>query len=130
MNSQLRFTARFKDPAPDADEDDVVSQPVVGWRDSDGAAMVLDRTAGRVVAAAEQPGFTEIETVADEQPLGVVPGTGWWVRKSEEVHMGKIERPVAFLVYSTHVVPVVTVHPAGDFHGEEWRSSGWSLHAE
>lgn len=74
MNSQLRFTAWFKDTAADADEHDVVSQPVVGWRDSDGAAMVLDRTAGRVVAAAEQPGFTEIETVADEQPLGVVPG--------------------------------------------------------
>ncbi|MFB6583338.1 hypothetical protein ACFCYC_39030 [Streptomyces sp. NPDC056402] len=36
------------------------------WTDegsTDGAAMVLDRTAGHVVA--EQLGFTEIETVAD-----------------------------------------------------------------
>ncbi|MFE2529052.1 hypothetical protein ACFXEL_33045 [Streptomyces sp. NPDC059382] len=129
MNSQLRFTAWFKDPAPDAGEDDVVSQPVVGWRDSDGAAMVLDRTAGRIVAAAEQLGFMEIEAVADEQPLGVVPGTGWRVRKSGQGPLPEAHDPVAFVVYSTHVVPVVSLPPAGDFRGE-WRSNGWTLHAK
>ncbi|MEV3865820.1 hypothetical protein AB0K46_21250, partial [Streptomyces cinnamoneus] len=74
------------------------------------------------MAAAEQPGFTEIETVADEQPLGVVPGAGWRVRKSGQGPLPEAHDPVAFVVYSTHVVPVVSLPPAGDYRGE-WRST-------
>ncbi|MEU6397183.1 hypothetical protein ABZ867_09355, partial [Streptomyces cinnamoneus] len=69
------------------------------------------------MAAAEQPGFTEIETVADEQPLGVVPGAGWRVRKSGQGPLPEAHDPVAFVVYSTHVVPVVSLPPAGDYRG-------------
>ncbi|MDX3322456.1 hypothetical protein PV415_36765 [Streptomyces sp. ME03-5684b] len=127
MHSPLRFTAWFKDPAADAGPDDVVSQPVVGWRESDGAAMVLQATDGRVVPAAEQEGFVEIEQLPDEVPLGVVPGNGWRVTQAGQGPVREsAHTPVAFVVYATHVVPVTSLPPGGDFKGS-WRSSNWRL---
>ncbi|MFA7762848.1 hypothetical protein [Streptomyces sp. NRRL S-448] len=66
--------------------------------------------------------------MAEEQPFGGVPGAGWRVCTSGQGPLREAGEPAAFLVYSTHVVPVVSLPPAGDFRGE-WRSSGWSLHA-
>ncbi|WP_143674437.1 MULTISPECIES: hypothetical protein [Streptomyces] len=128
MHSHLRFTAWFKDPAPDAEKDDVISRPVVGWRESDGAAMVLlDEKSGRMVPAAEQDGFREIEQLPDVQPLGVIPGNGWRVSKAKQGPVRDSARPVAaFIVYADHVVPVVDLPTGGDYRGA-WKAHEWQL---
>ncbi|MGC5359513.1 hypothetical protein ACPXCS_36875 [Streptomyces sp. DT190] len=128
MHSHLRFTAWFKDPAPDAGKDDVISRPVVGWRESDGAAMVLlDEKTGRIVPAAEQDGFLEIEQLPDEQPLGVVPGNGWRVAQAKQGSVRDSARTVAaFIVYADHVVPVVNLPTGGDYRGA-WKAREWRL---
>jgi hypothetical protein len=127
MHSDLRFTAYFKDPSPDAAPDDEVSRPVVGWREADGAAMILDAKSGRVVPAAEQEGFLEIEQVPTEKPLGVVPGNGWRISKTSQPQIRAVGREVpAFLVYATHVVPVRNLPMAGDSRGA-WKKSEWRL---
>ncbi|WP_333746079.1 hypothetical protein [Streptomyces sp. IBSBF 2950] len=127
MNSHLRFTAWFKDPAPDAEKDDVISRPVVGWRESDGAAMVLDEKAGRVVPAADEDGFVEIERLPDDRPLGVVPGNGWRVSQTKQGPVRDSARTVtAFIVYADHVVPVVNLPTGGDYRGS-WSAGEWRL---
>ena len=127
MHSQLQFTAYFKDPAPDAEADDEVSRKVVGWRESDGAAMVLEPTAGRVVAAAEQDGFKYIEQTPDTRPLGVVPGNGWRISKSGQGPVRDEARtPVAFIVYDSHVVPVMQLPTLGDSQ-QRWKNGEWKL---
>ncbi|MEV0580939.1 hypothetical protein [Streptomyces sp. NPDC050392] len=127
MNSQLQFTAWFKDPSPDAEADDEVSELVVGWRAADGAAMVLEPASGRVVPAAEQAGFKYIERQPDTPPLGVVPGNGWRITKTGQGPAGGSARPVAaFLVYADHVVPVVNLPSSGDYRGA-WKSRDWRL---
>lgn len=128
MHSHLRFTAWFKDPAPDAGNDDVISRPVVGWRESDGAAMVLlDEKTGRIVPAAEQVGFLEIEQLPDEQPLGVVPGNGWRVAQANQGPVRDSARTVtAFIVYADHAVPVVNLPTGGDYRGA-WKAREWRL---
>lgn len=128
MHSHLRFTAWFKDPAPDAEKDDVISRPVAGWRESDGAAMVLlDEKSGRMVPAAEQDGFREIEQLPAEQPLGVVPGNGWRVSQAKKGPVRDSARTVAaFIVYADHMVPVVNLPTGGDYRGA-WKAGEWRL---
>ncbi|MFF8790845.1 hypothetical protein [Streptomyces sp. NPDC015125] len=127
MHTQLQFKAWFTDPDPDADPDDEVSRRVVGWRESDGAAMVLDAKTGRVVAAVEQEGFKSVEEALDTHPLGVVPGNGWRITQNGTGPVGGPARPVAaFLVYADHVVPVVNLPGSGD-HSGAWKARGWRL---
>lgn len=127
MHSHLQFKAWFKDPDPDAEAEDEISRRIVGWRESDGAAMVLEATTGRVVPAAEQDGFKFIEQLPDVQPLGVVPGNGWRITKTGQGPVREAAQyPVAFLVFDSHVVPVMRLPTLGDSEGL-WKDGEWKL---
>lgn len=84
MDSQIRFRAYFEDPGAGGDAGHGLgdqgrrrhSEPVVGWREWDGAALVLDGRAGRLVPAAERAGFVEVTGEERRQP-SLTPDVDW-----------------------------------------------------
>lgn len=72
---------------------------VVAFRERDGAAMIMDVEQGRIVPAADVPGFAELKQAGDPV-LGVLPGEGWTVAEAAPrgTRLAGTRAVVAFLV--------------------------------
>jgi hypothetical protein len=82
---------------------------VVAFRERDGAAMVMDVEQGRIVPAADVPGFAELRQTSDPV-LGVLPGEGWTVAGAapQGTRLAGTRAVVAFLVRQSGVEVFVT----------------------
>jgi hypothetical protein len=88
------------------DRDDL---DVLAFRERDGAAMVMDVAQGRIVPAADVPGFAELRQAGDAV-LGVLPGEGWTVAEAapQGTRQAGTRAVVAFLVRQSGVEVFVT----------------------
>lgn len=86
------------------------TQGVEAWRESDGAALVVDAEKGFLRAAGDYDDFSHLEKA--NKISAVLPGGGWGVFWKEE---GEIEPVFAWLVSESgrNMIPV-TINRAGE----------------
>lgn len=85
------------------------ARPVVAWREGDGAALIVDKVAGRLVVASEYvtlKGATFLYLMPAEDPIvAVAPGQGWSVQVDDDTS-------VPVIVFATNAegftMPILT----------------------
>jgi hypothetical protein len=126
MDTQrVRYYAYFTNADAAEGEDDELEVLVESW-DADGRALVLVPEEGRLVAAADRPGFLRVERYEVPQVRGVLPGGNWRLRAKEgPSSRSSVGSPViAFLVYDTYIRPVTRLPSANG----RWRANTETHH--